>query len=87
MAPFDERENTASDPVAPRGFYGATSQRTVDKIAGDVKALITTPEMREVFLREGAEPAPMQPAQFARTIRDEIEGWEQVARKANIRPE
>jgi tripartite-type tricarboxylate transporter receptor subunit TctC len=64
-----------------------TPPEIVNAINAEMNKILTTPEMREVFLREGAEPAPMQPAQFARTIRDEIEGWKKVAKEANIRPE
>ncbi len=53
----------------------------------DVNRILNTPEMREVFLREGAEPAPMSAAQFAATIGNEIEGWKKVAQAANIKPE
>ena len=49
--------------------------------------ILASPEIKEVFLREGAEPATMTPAQFARTIRDEIEGWKKVAKAADIKPE
>lgn len=59
----------------------------VEKINADMNRILNTPEMREVFLREGAEPAPMGAAQFAKTIRDEIEGWKKVAKAANIKPE
>jgi len=59
----------------------------LEKINADVNRLLATPEMKEVFLREGAEPAPMSPPQFARTIRDEIEGWKKVAKDANIKAE
>ena len=59
----------------------------VDKVNADMNRILATPEMKEVFLREGAEPATMTPAQFARTIRDEIEGWKRVAKQADIKPE
>jgi tripartite-type tricarboxylate transporter receptor subunit TctC len=59
----------------------------VAQINADMNRILTTPEMKEVFLREGAEPAPMTPAQFAGTIRTEIEGWKQVAQRAGIKPE
>ena len=59
----------------------------LEKINADVNRLLATPEMKEVFLREGAEPAPMSPREFARTIRDEIEGWKKVAKEANIKAE
>jgi tripartite-type tricarboxylate transporter receptor subunit TctC len=53
----------------------------------DVNRILATPEMREVFLREGAEPAPMSVAQFAARIRNEIAGWKKVAASAGIKPE
>jgi tripartite-type tricarboxylate transporter receptor subunit TctC len=59
----------------------------VAQINADMNRILTTPEMREVFLREGAEPATTTPAQFAKTIRDEIEGWKKVAKDADIKPE
>jgi tripartite-type tricarboxylate transporter receptor subunit TctC len=64
-----------------------TPPEIVDAINAEMNRILATPEMREVFLREGAEPAPMSPAQFARTIRDEIEGWKKVAKAANIKAE
>jgi tripartite-type tricarboxylate transporter receptor subunit TctC len=59
----------------------------VAQVNADMNRILAAPEMREVFMREGAEPAPMEAAQFAKTIRDEIDGWKKVARRANIRPE
>jgi tripartite-type tricarboxylate transporter receptor subunit TctC len=59
----------------------------VNRVNADMNRILDTPEMRAVFLREGAEPATMSPAQFANTIRDEIEGWKKVAKAADIRPE
>jgi len=59
----------------------------VDKVNADMNRILGTPEMKEVFLREGAEPSTMTPAQFAKTIRDEIEGWKRVAKQADIKPE
>jgi hypothetical protein len=35
----------------------------------------------------GAEPMPMQPAEFERFIADEIVTWAKVIRSANIKPE
>jgi tripartite-type tricarboxylate transporter receptor subunit TctC len=59
----------------------------VAQINADMNRILTTPEMKEVFLREGAEPAPMTPAQFANTIKSEIDGWKKVAARAGIKPE
>ncbi len=69
--------------LAPPG----TPAAIVDKVNADMNRILATPEMKEVFLREGAEPATMTPARFAKTIADEIEGWKRVAKQADIRPE
>jgi len=53
----------------------------------DVNRILATAEMKEVLLREGAEPAPMSVAQFAATIKNEIAGWKKVAASAGIKPE
>lgn len=53
----------------------------------DVNRILESPEMREVLLREGAEPAPLSAAAFAATIRREIDGWKRVAKAANIKAE
>jgi tripartite-type tricarboxylate transporter receptor subunit TctC len=64
-----------------------TPPDVVIQINIDVNRILNTPEMKEVFLREGAEPAPLSAAQFAATIKNEIEGWKKVAKAANIKPE
>jgi tripartite-type tricarboxylate transporter receptor subunit TctC len=64
-----------------------TPPEIVAQINADVNRILATPEMKEVFLREGAEPALMSPAQFAATIKSEIEGWKKVAKDSNIKAE
>jgi len=64
-----------------------TPPEIVNAINAEVNRIVATPEMREVFLREGAEPATMSAPQFANTIKTEIEGWKKVAKDANIKPE
>ena len=64
-----------------------TPMEIVNQINADMNKILETPEMREVFLKEGAEPATLTAVQFAKTIRDEIEGWKKVAAKAGIKAE
>jgi tripartite-type tricarboxylate transporter receptor subunit TctC len=47
----------------------------VAQINAAVNRILATAEIREVFLREGAEPVRMSPENFAATIKSEIEGW------------
>jgi tripartite-type tricarboxylate transporter receptor subunit TctC len=69
--------------LAPRG----TSPDIVIQVNIDVNRILETPEMKETFAHEGAEPAPMSAAAFAATIKREIEGWKRVAERENIRAE
>ncbi len=69
--------------LAPPG----TSPDIAIQVNIDVNRILASPEMKEVLLREGAEPAPMSVAQFAATIRNEIAGWKKVAASAGIKPE
>jgi len=64
-----------------------TPPERVEAINAAINRAIATPELRSVFEREGAEPAPMSAADYAATIRREIEGWKKVAKEADIRPE
>jgi tripartite-type tricarboxylate transporter receptor subunit TctC len=64
-----------------------TPPEIVSAINAEVNRIVSTPEIREVFLREGAEPATMSVSQFAATVRNEIEGWKKVAKEANIKAE
>jgi tripartite-type tricarboxylate transporter receptor subunit TctC len=64
-----------------------TPPEVVAQINADVNKILATAEMKEVFLREGAEPVTMSPAQFAATIKGEIDGWKKVAKDSNIKAE
>ncbi len=64
-----------------------TPPEIVAQVNAEVNRILATPEIREVFLREGAEPVQMSPEKFAATIKSEIEGWKKVAKQANIKPE
>ena len=46
-----------------------------------------SPDVKEIFLREGAEATLMSQPEFARTIASEIEQWKKIAAKAGIKPE
>jgi tripartite-type tricarboxylate transporter receptor subunit TctC len=62
-------------------------QDVVAKINADLQKILVAPDVKEIFLREGAEAAQTTPADFARTIGSEIEQWKKVAAKAGIKPE
>jgi tripartite-type tricarboxylate transporter receptor subunit TctC len=69
--------------LAPAG----TPQSVVDKLNAEINKSIQSTEMKAFFIKEGAEPAPMKPDEFAKFIAAEIERWKGVAKAADIRPE
>ena len=69
--------------LAPKG----TPQAIVDKLNAEIGKAIGSEEMKTFFLREGAEPAAMKPAEFAAFIAAEVARWKAVAKKADIQPE
>lgn len=69
--------------LAPAG----TPQPVVDRLNAEINKIVMSPEMKEFFLKEGAEPAPMKSAEFESFIAAEIERWKKVAKAADIKPE
>ena len=69
--------------LAPAG----TPQPVVDRLNAEINKIVLSAEMKEFFLKEGAEPAAMKPAEFEAFIAAEIERWKQVAKAADIKPE
>jgi tripartite-type tricarboxylate transporter receptor subunit TctC len=71
------------------GVWGppGLSPEIVAKINADLQKILVSADMKEIFLREGAEAVLMAPADFSRTISSEIDQWRKVAVKAGIKPE
>jgi len=69
--------------LAPRGLPAAM----LDKLNGEINKAVSSADMKEFLLREGAEPAPMAPAAFAAVVRKDIERWKKVAKEAGIHAE
>ena len=67
--------------LAPAG----TPQPVVDRLNAEINKIVLSAEMKDFFLKEGAEPAPMKPAAFEAFIATEIERWKQVAKAADIK--
>jgi tripartite-type tricarboxylate transporter receptor subunit TctC len=69
--------------LAPAG----TPQPVVDRLNAEITRQIQSDEMKAFFLKEGAEPAPMKPPEFAAFVASEIERWKRVAKAADIKPD
>lgn len=57
----------------------------VDRLNAEIRSIVDTPEMRERFAQEGAEPSTSVTAdQFASYVRLELDKWRKIAREKNI---
>ena len=73
------------------GWYGIVGpagmpREVTAKISTEISRMLTAPDVRERFLREGAEPIGNTPEEFTAFLaRDQIK-WAKVIKAANIRP-
>jgi tripartite-type tricarboxylate transporter receptor subunit TctC len=69
--------------LAPPGVPAAIA----NQVNADINKALASAEMTEIFAKEGAEPWPQSPAQFAGVVKGDIERWKKVAKDANIKVE
>ena len=67
--------------LAPPGVPAAVA----NQVNADINQALASAEMTEIFAKEGAEPWPQSPAQFAGVVKGDIERWRKVAKEANIK--
>jgi tripartite-type tricarboxylate transporter receptor subunit TctC len=68
---------------APAG----TPQAVVERISADVRRAAADPGVKEKLVALGNEPMDMNPAAFARFVREEVDGNGRVIRAAGIKPQ
>ncbi|SHI29013.1 tripartite tricarboxylate transporter substrate-binding protein [Pollutimonas bauzanensis] len=66
--------------LAPAG----TPDAIVDKLNEAVQQVVTTPEMKAFFVREGAEFATASARDYQKIIKDDIVRWKKVAAESHI---
>jgi tripartite-type tricarboxylate transporter receptor subunit TctC len=64
-----------------------TPKPIVDRLNQELVRIVATPDVREKFSQQGAEPETDTPAEFERFIKAEITKWAKVVREAGIKPE
>ena len=62
-------------------------QPIVNKIQGEVSAIVNAPEMRDNLLNQGSVPVAGSPEQLTALIRSELDRWTKVVKVAGIKPE
>ncbi len=69
--------------LAPTG----TSQEIITRLNNEVRAALAKAEVRDALAKQGAEPIPSTPAQFAAAIRSELQTMGRLVREAGIKVE
>ena len=69
--------------LAPAG----TPAPIVDRLDKELSAIVLSPEVQKLFLKEGAEIDYLGPAKFGPYIAGEIPKWTKVVKEANIKVE
>jgi tripartite-type tricarboxylate transporter receptor subunit TctC len=62
-----------------------TPDAVINRLNQEIVRFLKSPEARERFLTQGAEPVGSSPAQFAAAIKEDMEKWGKVIKAANIR--
>jgi tripartite-type tricarboxylate transporter receptor subunit TctC len=59
----------------------------VNKVNQDVNAALTTTEVRDQFLAQGAEPAGGTKSEFDALVKREIKEWADTVKKVGLKPQ
>jgi len=69
--------------LAPAGLPAPVAKRLNDEL----NAALALPDVKELFLREGATPQPGTPAEFANLVRTDIARWTRLIKETGIQVE
>ena len=67
--------------VAP----AATPKPIIDRLNREVVKVMNMPDVRELFSKQGVDPEPNSPAEFAKMISDEYARWTKVIRATGLK--
>jgi tripartite-type tricarboxylate transporter receptor subunit TctC len=63
----------------------ATPPQIIAKLHGEIGRVLSEPETRELLLKQGAEPTPMESAALRQLLQSEYARWGKVIREARIK--
>jgi len=64
---------------------GATPPPILAKLHGEIDRVLAQPDTRELLLKQGAEPAPMELTALQQLLKNEYARWDKVIREARIK--
>ena len=66
---------------------GKTPPAIVEKLSAALLKAMQTPQLKQRYATEGAEPVPMSPQQFTKYVMNEVARWKQVVKEAGLKLE
>ena len=64
---------------------GATPAALIARLHGEIGRVLADPQTRQLLLKQGAEPTPMEPAALRQLLHSEYARWGKVIREARIK--
>ena len=64
---------------------GATPRPILARLHGEINRVLVQADIQGMLLKQGAEPAPMEPAAFEQLLKKEYARWGSVIREAHIK--
>jgi tripartite-type tricarboxylate transporter receptor subunit TctC len=64
-----------------------TPKPVIDKLNAEIVKIMTRPDVKEAWAKQGAVPLPMSPAEFGQYLRADIEKWAQVVKVSGAKLE
>ena len=68
--------------LAPAG----TPRPIVDRLNAEIRKIVATPEIRDAFLNQGAEPVTDTPEEFAAIVRADVAKWAKIVKATGAKP-
>jgi tripartite-type tricarboxylate transporter receptor subunit TctC len=71
------------------GLFGPSRMPAdlVDRLAGEVRAVLARPDVREQLLKQSLDPVSSSPAELASYLKEQLVDWGKAAREAGMTPE
>jgi tripartite-type tricarboxylate transporter receptor subunit TctC len=69
------------------GFFApaGTSVKIINQLNNEIGRILADPEVAKRLTDQGADPAPMKPAEFAAYVKSEMDRWGKVVRETGAR--
>jgi tripartite-type tricarboxylate transporter receptor subunit TctC len=68
--------------LAPAG----TPRPIVDRLNAEIRKIVATPEVRDAFMNQGAEPVTDTPEEFAAIVRADVAKWAKIVKQTGAKP-